>query len=253
MHADVLIPAQCLAVGSVAMLYAAVGHGGATGYIALLSLMGLDSATVATSALILNIVVAGISFSAYCRAGQFNLKQALPYIVLSLPLAYIGARLPLSKHAVAMLLGVALLFSGLRFFFLPALPKDVENERVRPPSPVLAAASGGLLGLFSGIVGIGGGVFLSPLIIFKRWATVKQTAAISAFFIVVNSMSGLLGRAMSASYRIEDVLPLLPLIAVAAPTAVIGSIYGASRFSSATLQRLLAVVLLMAAVKLFFV
>jgi uncharacterized membrane protein YfcA len=253
MPAEFLMPAQFVAVGSVAMLYAAVGHGGATGYIALLSLMGMEPATVATSALMLNILVASISFLTFCRSGQFNLRQALPYIVLSLPLAYIGSRLPLSKHTVAILLGLALLLSALRFLFLPALPKDEEMKLLKSPAPLTAACCGGLLGLFSGIVGIGGGVFLSPLIIFKRWATVKQTAAISAFFIVVNSVSGLIGRSMSGGYKLEEAMTLFPLLMVAAPAAVIGAIYGANRFSSAVLQKLLAAVLLLAAIKLFFV
>ncbi len=259
MDATLITILQCLCVAFVAMLYAAVGHGGATGYIALLSLFGLQHEEIATTALILNTVVASISLTNYYRAGCFQLKQALPYLILSIPLAYIGARLPVDQHTFAYILGTLLTLAALRFAVLPntsgnndktnsnnnVLP---DNEKIQAPPIVLAAGAGGILGLLSGIVGIGGGVFLSPLIIFKHWATTKQTSAISALFIVVNSISGLAGRFSDGK---GEMVHLLPFLLVAAPAAIIGSTYGASKFTSKNLQRLLAIVLALAAIKLF--
>ena len=248
---------QCLCVAFVAMLYAAVGHGGATGYIALLSLFGLQHEEIATTALILNTAVASISLTSYYRAGRFNIKQALPYLVLSIPLAYIGARLPVDKHTFAYILGTMLLLAAMRFALFPSTNVKEQNknatstsddEKIAPPSIIFAAGAGGILGLFSGIVGIGGGVFLSPLIIFKHWATTKQTAAISALFIVVNSISGLIGRFSDGK---GEMIHLLPFLLVAAPAAIVGSTYGASKLTSSKLQKLLAIVLALAACKLF--
>lgn len=261
MDASFISLLQCLCVAFVAMLYAAVGHGGATGYIALLSLFGLQHEEIATTALILNTVVASISLTNYYRAGCFQLKQALPYLILSIPLAYIGARLPVDKHTFAYILGTLLTLAALRFAVLPNTSSNndktnnnnnsnelPDNEKIQAPPIVLAAGAGGILGLLSGIVGIGGGVFLSPLIIFKRWATTKQTSAISALFIVVNSISGLAGRFSDGK---GEMVHLLPFLLVAAPAAIIGSTYGASKLTSRKLQRLLAIVLALAAIKLF--
>ncbi len=258
MDATLITALQCLCVAFVALLYAAVGHGGATGYIALLSLFGLQHEEIATTALILNTVVASISLTNYYRAGCFQLKQALPYLILSIPLAYIGARLPVDKHTFAYILGTLLTLAALRFAVLPNTSGNNEktnnnnelpdNEKIQAPPIGLAAGAGGILGLLSGIVGIGGGVFLSPLIIFKHWATTKQTSAISALFIVVNSISGLAGRFSDGK---GEMVHLLPFLLVAAPAAIIGSTYGASKFTSKNLQRLLAIVLALAAIKLF--
>lgn len=247
---------QCLCVALVAALYSAVGHGGATGYIALLSLFGLKHEEIATTALLLNTIVAGISLLFYARAKQYNFKMAFPYLILSIPLAYIGAKLPLPKPVFAMILGVLLLLAALRFLFFPTINNStlrddlttLEKTQIQPPSTWLSAAIGGVLGLFSGIVGIGGGVFLSPILIFNRWASTKQTSAIAALFIVVNSVSGLAGRLSEGPLHVYQ---LLPFLAVAAPAALLGSIYGAGKFSSNALQRLLAVVLMLAAIKLF--
>jgi hypothetical protein len=256
MDATLITILQCLCVAFVAMLYAAVGHGGATGYIALLSLFGLQHEEIATTALILNTAVASISLTNYYRAGRFNIKQALPYLIISIPLAYLGARLPVDKHTFAYILGTMLALAALRFALLPDTnvkgqskkETSADDETIQPPSIILAAGAGGILGLLSGIVGIGGGVFLSPLIIFKHWATTKQTSAISALFIVVNSISGLIGRFSDGK---GEMIHLLPFLLAAVPAAIFGSTYGASKLTSRKLQRVLAIVLALAAFKLF--
>ncbi|CAN5149538.1 sulfite exporter TauE/SafE family protein [soil metagenome] len=295
MDASLVTSLECICVAFVAMLYAAVGHGGATGYIALLSLFGLQHEEIATTALILNTVVASIALANYHRVGRFQIKLALPYVLLSIPLAYVGARIPVDKQTFAHILGTMLALASLRFAFLPNQPQAATNatkkgattsgptdftatdlaatnsvatnsvatnsaaldfaaapvedqEPCQPPPPILAAASGGILGLLSGMTGIGGGVFLSPIIIFKRWATTKQTSAISALFIVVNSISGLVGRFSQGK---SEIIHLLPFLLVAVPAALIGSRYGAYKFSSRKLQALLALVLALAAFKLF--
>ncbi len=239
----------------MAALYSAVGHGGATGYIALLSSFGLKHEEIATTALILNTIVASISLFFYARAKQYNFKLAVPYLILSMPLAYAGARLPLPKATFATILGLLLLLAALRFIFFPSQnatraenSTTVEEPQIQPPSTLVAALIGGVLGLFSGIVGIGGGVFLSPILIFRRWASTRQTSAISALFIVVNSVSGLVGRLSEGPLQLYQ---LWPFLLAAIPAALLGSTYGAGKFTSAALQRLLAVVLILAAIKLF--
>jgi len=200
-------------------------------------------------------VVAGISLFFYARAKQCDFKIAWPYLILSVPLAYLGAKLPLSKELFALILATLLLVAAIRFLFFPVQIKSKDgrerNEEqtvMKSPTKIVAASIGGILGLFSGIVGIGGGVFLSPILIFKNWASTKQTAAISALFIVVNSLSGLAGRISEGPLQ---VFQLWPFLMAAIPAALIGSIYGAGKFGSATLQRLLAAVLILASAKLF--
>lgn len=241
---------KTILIAVVAFLYAAVGHGGATGYIAALSLFGHSHDEVAGTALLLNTVVASLSLFFYARAGQLNMRLALPFLLLSVPMAFIGAKLHIDQKTFHYILAGVLVLSSLRFIF-------VDTSRVRgnpdesvvykaPPLP-LALAVGGALGFVSGIVGIGGGVFLSPILLFCRFADVKQTSAASALFIVANSISGLIGRQLDHRLDFYHLGSFLPLAIVA---ALAGGYLGAGRFSSRALQIILAVVLLMAALRL---
>jgi uncharacterized membrane protein YfcA len=240
---------ETVSVAVVAFLYSAVGHGGATGYIAVLSLFGVKHESIASSTLVVNCVVAGLALLAYIRAGKYSHKTVLPYLILSVPCAFIGARIPVDKHAFTIILCVLLPLAGLRFLFWPDL-KGQDDAVVKPPPLVLAAAIGAVLGLISGIVGIGGGVFLSPIMISGRYATTKQTAAASALFILANSLSGIAGRLVDGRLDINGP-SLLPFLGAAIVGALVGSHYGASHFSSTLLKRILGVVLVIAAIKLF--
>lgn len=267
---DSAVLAQTLCVAAVAFLYAAVGHGGATGYIAALSLFGVSHEQIAATALILNCVVASISLFAYARAGELKWRLALPYLILSVPCAFLGARVPVSKQVFAWVLSLVLIAASLRFLFLPGQFKAAgktavlgaaearetgENEGAASQSskapPLYASVStGAALGFLSGMVGIGGGVFLSPIMILCGWATVRETAAASALFIVCNSLSGIVGRLTGGNFALYNLVPFLGSAIVA---AMLGSALGARYFSSNALRRLLAVVLLIAAIRLLSV
>jgi hypothetical protein len=235
----VLLTAAILAV---AFLYASVGHAGASGYIAVMSLASLAPAQIKPTALVLNILVASIGSWQFWRAGHFSWRLFWPFAVLSVPLAFVGGYLNLPTHVFKVLVGIVLLFSAAYFFWRP----NVDEVRVEPSGPV-AILSGGALGLFAGLTGTGGGIFLTPLLLVMRWARTKTASATSALFILVNSIAGLLGNASSAQ-KIPDFV--LPLAVAALIGGSAGSWYGSRRFPPAVIKRLLATVLVIAGLKL---
>lgn len=235
----------CLAILLVAFLYSAVGHAGASGYIAVMTLFGLTSAVIKPSALILNILVASLTAYQFWRAGHFSWSLFWPFAVLSVPLAFVGGYVNLPTHYFKILVGLVLLYSAVRFF----LSSQVQEENIAPPPLSVALVTGAGLGLLSGLTGTGGGIFLTPLLIFFRWSKTKTASAVSALFILVNSISGLLGNLSSTKQ--------LPFFAVPVALAALiggaaGSYLGSQRFSIVFIKRLLAVVLLIAGIKLVF-
>ncbi len=228
----------------VAALYSSVGHGGASGYLAVLSLVTIAQKEMSTTALMLNIVVASIAFVFYLRAGHFSWKLTFPFLLSSIPLAFLGGMLTVSSKSYSFLLAAALLFASYRLIIhIEAKEHSSQNS----PSLMITLLAGAIIGLVSGIVGVGGGIFLSPLILLMGWATAKQTSATSAFFIVVNSIAGLLGRHLEGNFVVGNFLPFL-LVAILG--GVVGAQLGATKFSSLWLRRILGVVLIIAALKL---
>jgi hypothetical protein len=232
----------------VAGLYSSVGHGGASGYLAVLSLFAFAPPLMSTTALILNVLVAGVGTIHFMRAGHFSVSKAWPFVLLSMPAAFLGGYLRVSEKAYFLLLAGVLLFAAYRMF-LSARGTAADESAGNPSLPV-ALAGGAGIGFLSGIVGVGGGIFLSPVMIFLRWATTKQAAAISAFFIVVNSLAGLGGRAIRGGLELGTIWPF---VVSAFLGGFLGSYMGSHRLSGALLRRLLALVLLMAALKLVFI
>ncbi len=230
----------------VAMLYASVGHGGASGYLALFALLGAAKSTVVPIALILNILVASIGFVIYLRSGFFSFRLLLPFIVSSVPAAYIGGWIHLSSTTFSLILGLALVLAALRMLFLREV-KAVTTEVHGGQSWASSLLIGLALGFIAGMVGIGGGVFLSPILLFLKWADVKQTAAVSSAFIVLNSLSGLAGH-LSRGIVAADSMALLGVFVLAG--GLVGSYLGARRIRPLLLQVLLGVVLLIAGGKL---
>ena len=233
-----------LAIFLVAFLYSSVGHAGASGYIAVMSLAGLAPTTIKPVALTLNIVVATIGTYQFWRAGHFSWRLFWPFAILSIPMAFVGGYVNLPTHAFKILVGIVLLFSAVYFFI-----RAPQSDAAREPSHAVAIPVGAGLGLLSGLTGTGGGIFLTPLMLFMHWATVKRTAAVSALFILVNSISGLAGNVSSTRN--------FPTFALALVAAVIlggtaGSYLGSRRFEPSVIKRLLAVVLLIAGCKLIF-
>ena len=226
----------------VAFLYSSVGHAGASGYIAVMSLMGLAPAEIKPTALVLNILVASLSSYQFWRAGHFSWRLFWPFGLLAVPLAFVGGYVALPTRAFKVLVGVVLLLSAVRLVI------DLRSDSdVRTPRRPVALAVGGVLGLLAGLTGTGGGIFLTPLLLLLRWARTKQAAAVSALFILANSIAGLAGNVSSTRS-----LPGLvwPLLGAAFAGGAAGSYLGSRRFSHTAIRRLLAVVLLIAGTKL---
>lgn len=241
-----LVLGLAAAVFAVAALYSSVGHGGASGYLAVLSLFAWGGPKeMATTALVLNILVAGIACRNYMKAGHMSTSLTWPFIVLSVPAAFLGGMLPVSRHLYFLLLAGVLLFTAVRLIVPTSFKSRKHNFRT--PSLTTTIPAGAGIGLLSGIVGIGGGIFLSPLALLMRWANAKRISATAACFIVVNSIAGLVGRMVSGRLSFG---PFLPMVVAAMIGGIIGSYCGANRFTSCGLKRILALVLLVAAVKL---
>ncbi len=236
-------PQLAILVLSIAFLYASVGFGGASGYLAAMSLFMIAPQVMSSTALVLNLVVSCIAFIAYYRARFFAPRLLWPFLLTSVPAAFIGGYLRVSMNTYFLLLYLSLTYIAFRMLFFPRY-NDEDPNNVRPLSLAVAILCGAGIGLLSGIIGIGGGIFLSPLIVLAGWGTPKQAAASAAAFIFVNSLSGLFGRAMSGNLELGVLgLALLPL---GLAGAWAGSRLGARYLSGAAIRRLLGIVLLIA-------
>jgi len=237
----------CAALLVVAMLYASVGHGGASGYLAVLSLTtygAMEAAWLKQHVWVLNLVVAAIAFWHFHRAGHHVPKLTMPFIVASVPFAALGGALLVDGVLYDTLLSICLVWAAWRLLSV----RDIEVEVVDSPELKVALPVGGVIGLASGVIGVGGGIFLSPVLLLKRWATPKAAAATSALFIWVNSLAGLAGAAASNQWMI-DVDTLIPFVTAVLIGGFIGSRYGADVAPQQFVRRLLVVVLLIAAVR----
>jgi len=237
-----LLPWLAAGVLVVAVLYSSVGHAGASGYIAVMTLLGLAPSFIKPAALALNVLVAAIAFTQFARAGHFRWPLFWPFALLAAPMAYLGGWLQLPAHLFQWLIGGVLLYSAAYLFFKPRVA-----EHPQPPRAWLAVGIGALLGLLSGLTGTGGGIFLTPLLLLAGWAAPKHAAAVSALFIFVNSAAGLAGHLSGARQMPATVAPLLIAAAVG---GLIGSTLGARRFEPTLIRRLLAIVLVIAGMKL---
>ena len=229
-----------------AMLYSSVGHAGASGYLAAMALFGLAPATMRPTALALNIVVATIATIKFYRAGCFSWSLFWPFALGSVPFAFIGGGLVLPSSAYKIVVGLVLFYAAYRLFLSTRSPAPAAS---RPFSVPLAVVAGMGIGLLSGLTGVGGGIFLTPLLIFMRWARTQTAAAVSAPFILLNSASGLAGN-FSATKSFPAFAWALVIAVVIGGT--IGSWFGSRRLPHLTIKRLLAVVLTIAGFKLIF-
>ena len=226
----------------VALLYSSVGHAGASGYIAVMSLLSVAPAAIKPTALTLNILVASIGAWQFWRAGHFSWRLFWPFALLAVPLAFLGGYINLPTYVFKLVLGLVLLYSAARFMLKPPEERDPVE-----PSRTLAISVGSGIGLLAGVTGTGGGIFLTPLLLFMHWARAKTAAAVSALFILVNSVAGLLG-----NYTSTQQFPLFALVLVAAAGigGAIGSYAGSRRLDPIAIKRFLAIVLLIAGTKL---
>lgn len=233
--------ADLLLLGAVfvtAILYSSVGHGGASGYLAVMSLLHAPPGLMRPTALLLNVVVSGIATIRFAQSGNFSFRRLWPFLLGSVPAAWYGGTMHLSDANYRRLLGIALLIAALRML----LPSKGGGRAGRPPI-LFAGVCGGIIGAVSGLIGIGGGIFLSPMLLLGGWANVRQAAAVSAPFILINSAAALFG-------RIEQIggLPQMTWVMAVAALAggLLGSELGAKRIPLEALHFILAAVLAIA-------
>jgi uncharacterized membrane protein YfcA len=244
MTADQL-PFVALGILAIAFLYSSVGHAGASGYIAVMSLLGLAPEVIRPTALALNVLVACLASLQFLRAGHFSWKLFWPFAVLSVPFAFVGGYISLPTRVFKVVVGVVLLASAWRLLMHP--PDDVK--RADPSRPVAFSIGGGI-GLLSGLTGTGGGIFLTPVLILRHWASARTAGAVSALFILFNSVAGLLGN-LSATQAFPGLA--LVLLAAAGVGGTAGAYVGSHHLEHTVTKRLLSAVLVIAGSKLLLV
>ena len=229
----------------LAFLYAVVGHGGASGYLALMALYGISPDVMKPTALLLNLFVSLTAFMQFYRAGYFKWSLFFPIAITSIPMAFLGGMAQVDAGIYKKLLGVLLCISIARLLVV----KEGRLNDLRPASPAASGLIGAGIGWISGMIGIGGGILLSPLLLLLRWTDQKQTAAISALFIFVNSLAGLAGQFVTG---IQFSSGMILYVCIALLGGLIGAYTGARIFQHAVIRFVLAAVLLIAASKLLF-
>jgi uncharacterized protein len=229
----------------VALLYSSVGHGGASGYLAVMALAGIDPSSMKSSALILNVFVAGVAFLQFYREGHFKAKILFQFAIASMPAAFLGSQIPINPTVYKIILGICLLIAIGRML----MKQSMGEKEIKPIRWPVALCVGAAVGFVSGMIGIGGGIILSPLLILFGWASMKDASGVSAAFILLNSLSGLVGL-MQKNFVPDTRMAIWIVIALAGGT--VGSYFGSSRISAKGLKYILANVLCFAAFKLFF-
>lgn len=236
-----------LAIFLIAVMYSSVGHGGASGYLAVMAFLAVAPEVTRPTALVLNLFVASIGTFQFWRAGYFSWRLFWPFAIASIPMAFVGGMIHLPTDVYKIVLGGVLCLAAIR------LAINLKgDDQVKDPPIAACLLIGAVIGLLSGMVGVGGGIFLTPILLLMHWAETRVAAGVSVLFILVNSLSGLIGQ------YTKGALNGLPgevwiWIAAAVVGGLIGSTLGAKRFDSMTLRRVLAVVLLFAGVKLIIV
>jgi uncharacterized membrane protein YfcA len=231
-----------LFVAFAAVLYSSVGHGGASGYLAAMALFGLEPAMMKPAALTMNIFVTVLVLWRMSGAGLFNWRLFMPFALASVPMAFIGGAYTINSAAYKVLVGLALLLAMWRLLW-----EGDDTDRIQAPVLWVALPVGAVLGLVSGLTGVGGGIFLSPLLLLFHWTSMRGSVAIAAAFILLNSIAGLAGYASTATQWPAGI-PVL--VAAAVVGGLMGSELGARRLAPIHLRKVLAVVLAVAGAKM---
>jgi uncharacterized protein len=234
-----------LALFIIAFLYASVGHGGASGYLALMAIYGISPDVMKPTALLLNLFVSIVSFIQFYRGGHFKMNLFWPLALGSVPFAYVGGLVHLDASVYKIVLGIFLVIAVIRFLFF----SKFQHTETKHPQLLLALVIGAVIGFLSGLIGIGGGIVLSPILLLMGWSNMKQTAAISALFIFVNSLAGLMGQLTKG---INFSGNMLMYVIVAFAGGLLGAYVGSLKLRAVALKNVLAAVLLVAAYKLLF-
>lgn len=229
----------------VAFLYSSVGHGGASGFLALMAIYAISPEVMKPTALLLNLFVSLTSFYQFYRGKHFKWPILLPLAIASIPMAFLGGLISIEADFYKKILGLLLLIPVIRFFFFA----NFQSEEIQKNNILLSILIGSFIGFLSGLIGIGGGIILSPVLLLLKWTDQKQTAAISALFIFVNSLSGLAGH---LSKGIEFSPDMISYVVIAFAGGLCGSYFGSLKFNQNILKNTLAFVLLLAGIKLIF-
>jgi uncharacterized protein len=239
-----------LAIFVVAILYSSVGHGGASGYLAVMALLAVSPSVTRPTALILNLFVASIAFIQFFRAGHFDWRVFTPFAAASVPMAFIGGMIQIPTTVYRIILGSVLMLAAIRL----AIDLKSDREKSRAPKIWLTLSIGAALGFVSGLIGIGGGIFLTPTLLLMNWTETKRAAGVSALFIFVNSAAGLLGNwLLGEDTQLANLPPPVWFwIGAAVVGGSLGSTLGSYHFNWLTLRRVLAIGLLLAGAKLIF-
>lgn len=235
-----------VAVFLVALLFAIAGHTGASAYLAIFGLLGMAPAVIKPTVLALNVVVGCVAVYKFARAGHFSWRLIWPFILTSIPFSFLGGLITLPTSIYRLIVGVVLVYAAFRMLF------DVPNKNgTRPDSPSLwlSLLLGAGIGFTGGLIGIGGGVLLSPILLLTKWAGPQLTAGTISVFVLVNSISGLLGH-WSASPDLPSQLPIWGAVALIG--GWIGAEIGSRRLSATTIRRMLGLILLLAGLRMFF-
>ncbi len=226
----------------IAMIYASVGFGGGSSYLALMGVMGVSMEVMRPAALLCNIVVVGGGTIIFFKEGLLDLRKGWPFLVVSVPMAYAGGNWPIQEHAFFLMLGATLVMASLALWFQDLFSNT--KDETKPVSTGLALVIGSGIGFMSGLVSIGGGIFLSPILHFLKWEHARKISALASVFILVNSISGLAGQlARSGSLDWKLVAPLLLAVLIGGQ---IGSRLGARKFNPIHIRKITALLILVA-------
>lgn len=243
----ITIVALTIAFFAAAMLYASVGNAGASGYLAIMAFFNLAPAVMKPTALVLNILVASIATFRFVRARCFSWSIFWPFALTSIPFSYLGGRIILPGPLYKSMVGVVLLYAAFRLFRSASQGNALAEKHRMPVWAALGAGAG--IGFLAGLIGLGGGIFLTPLLLFTGWSEPRQAAGVSAAFNLVNSLAGLLGQITTL---VVVPLAIIPWAIAAGIGGWIGAGYGSQRFGNARLQQVLAIVLLIAGLRIMF-
>jgi uncharacterized protein len=231
----------------IAFLYASVGHAGASGYLALMSLLSFPILEIKPTSLVLNIVVATIASYKFISEGYFDKKIFIPFIITSIPAAFIGGAIDLDPYWFKWFAGLFLLLSAAALIFKN---KQIEKNEIRELPVVTALLVGAVIGLFSGLIGVGGGIFLSPLIVVMGWTSIKKASGVSALFILCNSIIGLAGHVYSNQFHQHDILYWIVAVSIG---GYVGAHMGAKQYANKVLVAILFLILCSAGLKFLLV
>jgi len=231
---------------AAALLYSSVGHGGASGYLAAMALFGLAPMEMKPAALSLNILVASIALVKNAQAGRFSWPLFWPFALASVPFAYLGGLVVLLPVFYKPIVGLVLIYAAIRFM----READRPDYQIKAPVMPIVFVSGAGLGFLSGLVGVGGGIFLSPMLIMLKWEEAKKVSGIAAAFILVNSIAGLLGFVSAKAPQLPEGLAIWAIAAVVG--GYIGAEFGSKRFGNPAIKHVLSIVLLVAGIKMIF-